>query len=203
MNGPTQPDDWRPAQPRVRRPHVYAAIGTLAGLAILAAFVGGGTPSLYYYFTSFFYDAPWALDSVPLSAPPFAEDAPPDDTPLDTRAVDIVEPALRTRLVARDAEAIDAGFEVLQPWSEVEMAPNETNYVSFVADVEHEYAVLARTTEICDVDAIIDDNSQDVSDSSDATLQFYVNEVSDVTVALQVYASNAGTCLVGYGVYRR
>lgn len=116
------------------------------------------------------------------------------------------EPTVESReestVESREAEALVAGYEIDQRWSELRVQRGMEGYVDIDAQVGNDYLVLARGTDDCDVDAVVTEEIKDDGLAADATVEFSVNSAQTVRVRFPV-SSQSHECVVGVGVYRR
>ncbi|MGH8187537.1 MAG: hypothetical protein ACREUC_13335, partial [Steroidobacteraceae bacterium] len=103
---------------------------------------------------------------------------------------------------SREAEALTAGYEIAQTWSDLEVPRGLEGYVDIDAQLGNDYLVLARGADGCDVDAVVSDDIKDDSSEADAAVSFNVSAAGTIRVMLPV-TSPMENCVIGLGVYRK
>lgn len=161
---------------------------TLAGVIVLALVTAATQDDPIDDYSA--YDPPSFPDSSGMQPAP-AYDPVPDATP-----------PLDYSVASREAEALAAGYEIAQTWSDIDVPRGHEGYVDIEAQLGNDYLVLARGTEGCDVDAVVSDDIKDDSSAADATVSFNVSAAGTIRVMLPV-TSPMENCVIGLGVYSK
>lgn len=139
-------------------------------------------------------------DSYAYDSQSFPDD-PSQDQALATDTA-FVPATANASVASREAEALAAGYDVDQAWSELTVPKGHEGYVDVEGQLDNDYLVLARGSAGCDVDAVVSDAIKDDSPEADAAVNFVVTAAGTIRVSFPV-ASESEACVVGLGVYRR
>jgi hypothetical protein len=169
-----------------------ACAATLAAVVVLGFVVAGEQRNTI--------DDSYAYDSQPYPDPAPTYD-PVQDPTLPTDVAPDAATA-KSGVSSREAEALAAGYEVDQAWSELTIPKGHEGYVEVDGQLDNDYLVLARGSGGCDVDAVVSDDIKDDGPAADAAVNFVVTAAGTVRVSLPVSTESEG-CIVGLGVYRK
>ena len=202
MNEQQSNADWSPPGRWLKRSQLYAIMGACVALALLLGLLGRSTPE--FSTSGDTQTEPSVTSDVMSEAVPDATlDAatPSEQMPLESSPPS--DPAATMAFDSREPEATQAGYAVVYAWSQqIALTGDQEVYIDVAATPGYRYLVLARTTQDCDVDAIVNDAVKDDLAGPDASIEFIVPYETAVHVRLPVN-SESGSCIVGCGVYRR
>jgi hypothetical protein len=198
-----QPDtDWSPPGKWLKRSQLYVIMGACVALALLLGLLGKSTPEISTSDDTQ-PEPNVTSDAISGAVPDETVDAalPSEEMPLESSPQS--DPAATMAFDSREPEATQAGYAMVYAWSQqIALTGGQEVYIDVAATPDYRYLVLARTTQDCDVDAIINDAVKDDLAGPDATIEFVVPYETTVHVRLPVN-SQSGSCTIGYGVYRR